>query len=114
MVCVISNCPFPLFDIIVCNCQHLYHPWCVAIWFKTTNSCKDEKCIGVLHLEWLKSFGFASPTTELEEKVAHMDCEMAWKMFSAQKKAIVQSIHLAIGNAPSSIHLMVEFYSLPL
>jgi hypothetical protein len=31
MVCVICNFPFPLFDIIVCSCQRLYHPWCVAI-----------------------------------------------------------------------------------
>ncbi len=89
MVCVICNCPFPLFDIIVCSCQHLYHPWCATIWFKTTNSCRNEECISVLHLEWLKNFGFASPTAELEEKVVDMDCEMVRRMAIAQRKVVV-------------------------
>jgi hypothetical protein len=61
----------------------------------------------------LKNFGFASPTTELEEKVADMDCEMAQRMAIAQRKVVVQSILHAIGNVPSSIHLMFVLYSLP-
>ncbi len=113
-MCVICNCPFPLFDIIVCSCQHLYHPWCVAIWFKIINSCRNEECISVLHLEWLKSFGFASLIAELKKKVAYMDCEMVWRMAIAQRKVVVQSIHPAIDNVPFSIHLMFVFYSLPL
>jgi hypothetical protein len=62
----------------------------------------------------LKSFGFATPIIELEKKVADMDCEMVRRMAIAQRKAIVQSIHLGIGNVPSSILLMFVFYSLPL
>jgi hypothetical protein len=65
-VCIVCNCPFPLFDVIVNNCQYLYHPWCAPIWFKATSSYKEEHCTSVIHLEWLKSFGFASPTFKLE------------------------------------------------
>jgi hypothetical protein len=41
----------------------------------------------------LKSFGFASPILELEEKVVDMDYEMAQRMALMQRKAIVQPIH---------------------
>jgi hypothetical protein len=34
--------PFPLFDIIVYSCQHLYHLWYVAILFKVANNSKEE------------------------------------------------------------------------
>jgi hypothetical protein len=36
--------------------------------------------MGVLHPKWLKSFGFASPMTKLEEKAVDMDCEMVLRM----------------------------------
>jgi hypothetical protein len=67
-VCVVCNGPFPLDDIIVCNCQHLYHPWCATNWFNIASSCREENCASV-HPKWLKSFGFTSPIVELEKKV---------------------------------------------
>ncbi len=87
-MCVICNGPYPLGDVILCNCRHLYHPWCVTICFNTTNSYREENCASV-HLEWLKSFGFASPIVELEEKAIDMDCEIAWRMAIAQRKVVV-------------------------
>ncbi len=86
-MCVIWNGPYPLGDVILCNCRHLYHLWCVTICFNTTNSCEVENCASV-HLEWLKSFGFPSPIVELEEKAIDMDCEIAWRMAITQRKVV--------------------------
>jgi hypothetical protein len=37
----------------------------------------------------LKSFGFASPIIELEEKAVDMDCEISWRMAIAQREVVV-------------------------
>lgn len=103
MVFVVCNGPLPLGDIIVYNCWHLYHPWCATILFKSASSCKEEQCMGI-HPKWLKSFGFASPIVELEEKAANMDYEMVWRMAITQRKIVVQSIHPTIGSSSCLIH----------
>jgi hypothetical protein len=89
IMCMVCNAPFPLSNIIVYSCRHLYHLWCVAIWFKAANSSREEKCASVLHPKWSKSFGFASPTVELEKKVDDTDFEMARRMVVAQRKFIM-------------------------
>jgi len=48
-MCVVCNCPFPLFNVVVSSYWHVYHPWCVVIWFKAVSICKEEHCICVIH-----------------------------------------------------------------
>ena len=32
--CILCSQPFPYYDLVVCSCRHVYHPWCASIWFK--------------------------------------------------------------------------------
>jgi hypothetical protein len=109
---VVCNGPFPLGDVIGCNCRHFYHqPWCVTTWFKSASSYKKEQCTSV-HPERLNIFGFASLTIELKEKVASLDCEMVQRMAIVQRKDIMQSIHPTISNASCLIHSFFKIYIL--
>ncbi len=47
----------------------MYHPRCAAIWFKFASTHKEILCQGVLHPEWLRSFKFPKPTTELKKRL---------------------------------------------
>jgi len=49
---------FPLKDIIVCRCGHLYHPWCLGIWCRVSSQCVDNSCNAIVHLSWFNSFRF--------------------------------------------------------
>jgi hypothetical protein len=67
--CTLCDYGFPLFDIVIASCCHLYHPWCVAIAFQNSGRCRDPECRTLVHPDWYKSFGFGEPDLELQAKV---------------------------------------------
>ena len=56
--CALCCKPFPLHDIIVANCRHLYHPWCALIHFRSNQTCANGDCLAIMSAAWQKSFGF--------------------------------------------------------
>ena len=58
MDCVLCCKPFPIHDIIVANCRHLYHPWCALIHFRSHQTCANADCPTIMSAAWQKSFGF--------------------------------------------------------
>ena len=60
---MVTNCavclkPFPIQDIIVGSCRHLYHPWCALSHFRVNQTCAAVDCPAVMSAAWQKSFGF--------------------------------------------------------
>ena len=70
--CVVCLKPFPIHDIIVGSCRHLYHPWCILSHFKIHQTCVNVDCLAMMCAAWQKNFGFnevdltAFATTELD------------------------------------------------
>lgn len=55
--CCICCEGFPFMDIVLCVCQHVYHPWCAAHWFRSNVTCAVPMC-GLVPETWYSSFGF--------------------------------------------------------
>lgn len=52
---------FPYGDFLFCSCEHVYHPWCAAHWFKSHSTCAVNDC-GPVHPLWSMSWGFGDGT----------------------------------------------------
>lgn len=63
--CALCEKPFPLNDIIVGHCRHLYHPWCAMSHFRLSCHCAHPDCKVQMSFGWLKSFGFKEPDASL-------------------------------------------------
>ena len=55
--CAICSDAFPLWDVVLCSCQHIYHPWCAVHWFRNNVTCTAPEC-GLVAPLWYKSWGF--------------------------------------------------------
>ena len=60
--CALCCQKFPLNDIVVSFCRHVYHPFCFLSHFKVATVCADPRCGAKMPVTWLKSFG----VTELD------------------------------------------------
>jgi len=65
--CALCLSRFPLNDIIVCTCGHLYHPWCLGIWFRVSSQCVDNSCDATGHPSWFNNFGFGKLHLALDQ-----------------------------------------------
>lgn len=63
--CALCEKPFPLNDMVVGHCRHLYHPWCAMSHFRTSCHCAHPDCKVQMGFGWLKSFGFNEPDSSL-------------------------------------------------
>ena len=66
---------FPLNNIIVCTCGHLYHPWCAGIWFRVASTCADASYGTTVHPAWFSSFGFGQLHAPLLQLVQSLKLE---------------------------------------
>lgn len=57
VACSICCSAFLFGDIILCFCQHVYHPWCASHWFERNVTCAVPK-YGFVPKTWYTSFGF--------------------------------------------------------
>lgn len=64
--CSICSDGFPLWDVILCSCQHVYHPWCAAQWFRSNVRCAALDC-GLVPPLWYNSWGFGQYNKLLAE-----------------------------------------------
>jgi hypothetical protein len=48
---------FPHWDIVLCSCGDVYHPWCAAQWFSSNAACVVPGC-GMVDPLWYSSWGF--------------------------------------------------------
>ncbi len=46
--CTLCACPFPLHDIDVFSCCHLYNPWCASVWLRKNSHFRDPLCEGLV------------------------------------------------------------------
>ena len=73
--CAVCLNHFPLNDIVVSTCGHLYHPWCARIWFRVASTCADVSCGTTVHPSWFRSFGFGQLHTPLQQLAQTLELE---------------------------------------
>lgn len=95
--CVLCLNQFPLNDIIVCTCGHLYHPWCAGVWFRVASTCADATCGATVHPNWFRSFGFGQLHEPLQKLVESLELEKEQEMILATLTSTVLESHPNIG-----------------
>lgn len=55
--CAICSDGFSFWDVLLCTCRHVYHPWCAVQWFRMHVMCAVPQC-GLVSPIWYKSWGF--------------------------------------------------------
>lgn len=95
--CALCLSGFPLKNIIVCTCGHLYHPWCAGIWFRNASSCANASCGITVHPSWFKSFGFGMLHSTLRQLVQSLGLEEEEKRLVATLTSTVLDSHPNIG-----------------
>lgn len=106
--CVVCDLPFPLSDILVCSCRHLYHPWCAITWFRTACKCVEKSCNSIVHPNWYKSFGFGEPHAALGEKAEELDCEVQRQMAISERTTIAKGKLPNIGEFPICLCIFIS------
>ena len=92
---------FPFGDVVLCSCNHAYHPWCAAQWFKDTNLCAQSNC-GAVHQRWLQSWGFSSRNATDNPKLGHLHVQGPVKT-----SAVVSGI-----KRPPAVHILGNYLPL--
>lgn len=87
--CALCGFRFPLSDIVIASCKHMYHPFCAKVTYESGYKCAASNCSDKLvDPDWHRSFGwggpgsmvdqeFASLMTECDEEVARLLSERA-------------------------------------
>lgn len=95
--CALCLSPFPLKDVIVCTCGHLYHPWCAGVWFKVSSTCADSSCSEMVHPNWFRSFGFGHLHGPLQCLVQSMELDKQQQVLLADLTSFTLQKHPEIG-----------------
>ena len=95
--CALCMSGFPLNNIIVCTCGHLYHPWCAGIWFRVASTCADASCGTTVHLAWFSSFGFGQLHAPLLQLVQSLKLEEEQERLMATLTSTILDSHPDIG-----------------
>jgi hypothetical protein len=103
---------FPLNDIVVGHCRHMYHPWCTGVHFMHSLTCADPGCTAMMPLDWLKKFRFAKLDVILFEKAAVGESEHL-QVLSIEKRRAVAFAKILVANKrmhPCHIYLLVGMH----